>query len=340
MEKNASDAEIKKAYRKLALKYHPDKNPNDQEAENKFKEISAAYELLSDSEKRKQYDVFGDVSSTRQASQGQGAAYQNIRDIYERVRRQWQADGGNFGGPFRRSNALRGEDLHKTLRISFMDAALGATKTVVIDHLTACTDCQGTGADQGTSLDTCSMCRGQGKVGTQQGFMQIVHTCPECKGSGFTVKVKCGTCNGSGTKSNSNKITLTIPAGVDNGISMRLSGKGAPSEYGEEPGDLYISLVVDPHDKFERSGLDIVSQERVNYVDAILGTKKSVDTIHGSVTMTIPEGIQPDSILRVKNKGVKTKKKTGDHLVKVKIDMPKKATDEEKELLRQIKSLT
>jgi len=336
VEKNASDAEIKKAYRKLALEFHPDKNPDNQEAEEKFKEISAAYELLCDAEKRKQYDTFGDVSSSGQT---QGNAYRDIRDMYERVRRQW-SERGDFGGPFRRTGAFRGDDLHKTLRISFMDAAMGASKTIIVDHLTACTDCQGTGADQGTSLDTCSACKGQGKVGTQQGFMQIVHTCPQCKGAGFTVKIKCETCSGNGTKSNSSKITMTIPPGIDNGMSMRLAGKGAPSEYGEEAGDLYISVIVDPHEKFGRAGLDIISEEHVSYVDAILGIKRSIETIHGSVNMTIPEGIQPDSVLRVKGKGIKAKKETGDHLVKIKIDMPQKASDKEKELLRQIKSLT
>lgn len=336
VEKNANENEIKKAYRKLALKYHPDKNPDDTKAEEKFKEISAAYELLTDAEKRKQYDMYGDISSSGSTG-GASGPYHNMRDIYERIRREYSKAG--FGGPFRRANAFKGEDLHKTLRISFMDAAKGANKTIVVDYAIACEDCQGTGADQGTSLDTCSTCQGQGRVATQQGFMQVVHTCPNCKGSGFIVKVKCTTCSGRGTKTESSKLNITIPAGVDNGISMRLAGKGSPSEYGDEPGDLFLSLVVDSHKTFGRSGLNVISEKHIGYTDAILGTQISVDTIHGNVNMRVPEGIQPESVLRIKGKGIRTKKETGDHLVKVKIDIPKKVSDKEKELLKQIKSL-
>lgn len=335
VEKNATDAEIKKAYRKLAQETHPDKNPNDKSAEERFKEISAAYEILSDPEKRKQYDVYGNVSSSEHGTRSHDI-YQNMRDFYERMRHNF---GGQWGGPFRRTNAFKGEDLRKTLRISFMDAAKGTHKTVIIDHPTACKECKGTGADKGTALETCPMCKGQGKVATNQSFIQIVHTCSKCNGNGFVIKTKCSNCKGEGIRHKSNKLDVTIPAGVESGMSMRLAGKGVPSEYGDEPGDLYISLVIDPHPEFERSGLNILSEKHINYTDALLGTRINVKTIHGSVKVNVPASTQPGSVLKIKGKGIRSKKNTGDHLVRLQVDFPTSISKEEKNLLQQIRKL-
>lgn len=329
VQKNASAEEIKKAYRKLAVKYHPDKNPDNPEAESKFKEISAAYETLSNPQKKQEYDSGGNRHQSyddfvRRAQQRYGNI--NINDI--------------FGGGFRRASFFKGEDLKKTIRLSFMEAAKGVKKKISIEYPSTCTSCKGTGAKDGTSMQTCTNCSGRGQTTINRGHVQFIQTCPKCKGTGYEIKESCNDCSGQGVIYQVENLSINIPAGVESGMSLRLAGKGMLSEYdGQEPGDLYISMVVDNHTDFARSGLDIMSKSSVNYIDAILGTKIDSKTIHGNVKITIPPGTQPDTLLRVPQKGIITDKGKGDHIVKVSIDIPKKLSGEERELLEKLKNI-
>jgi molecular chaperone DnaJ len=330
VEKTANDKEIKNAYRKLAMEYHPDKNQGNKVAEEKFKEISAAYEVLSDADKRKQYDLYGNTNpkNTAQAS--------NFDEI---LRNMGFGGGFDFGDIFgsARSRKVRGEDLKKTITINFMEAVKGSVKTFKMYYPAVCKNCNGKGAKDDNSVKTCNVCNGSGKIGYKQGFMQVVNSCNSCGGRGFQIIDKCQSCNGNGEISKEDNIKITIPAGIDENTTMRLSGKGLPSEYGGENGDLYIALVIRPHPKFKRAGVNIQSEETISYLDAILGTAIDVETTHGVEKLNIPPGTQPNNIIKIKNKGIFKDHVRGDHLVNVKINIPKQISDEEKELLMKIK---
>jgi len=328
VEKSASEQELKKAYRQLALKYHPDKNPDDKEAEEKFKEISAAYEILSDAEKRKQYDTFGTVSNIGQNPQPDF----DIRDIFSNM-------GFDFGDIFsgkQRGRPARGQDLRKSINISFMDSALGCSKNIKIEYPFSCKSCGGNGSKDGNNVYPCPTCNGSGKIGRRQGVMQILTTCAACNGRGERIAIKCDDCEGSGQKYREEVLKVSIPAGIDSNTTMRLAGKGMPSDYGGPSGDLYLSLRVMPHKKFNKVGKTITSDEKVGYIDAILGTKIDVETIHGNVAIKVPAGTQPNSKLRLPGKGIAQ----GDHIITINVSLPKKLSDEEKELLTKLKSLT
>lgn len=320
VEKNATLEEIKKVYRKLAHQYHPDKNPNNPEAEEKFKGISAAYEILSDQEKRDQYDRYGDIEN--------------------RARPNYSPfdfggfDFSDFFGRSRRSNRLKGDDIKKPIVISFMEAVAGCSRKISIDYPIACTSCKGNGSKDGKSLSKCERCHGFGKVAYNQGMMQILQTCPDCLGKGNTISEKCPDCLGAGNKINKETIKVSIPAGIDSGMSIRLSGKGMPSLHGMEPGDLYLLVSVSSHPRFSRNNYNIITAENINYIDAILGTKLPVETIHGKIMVTVPPGTQPGDILKISNKGVLFK---GDHLIQVIVRIPKKISDNEKEILEKLK---
>lgn len=277
--------------------------------------------MLSDESKRKQYDTHGDVSSRR------GNPYQDIRD--------W---GDQFG--FRKSS-LKGDNISKSIRLKFMEAAKGVTKDISIDYPKSCKDCNGSGADKGTELDTCDACNGQGKVASQHQFIQYIQTCQRCAGRGFSIKTKCKPCSGSGVTHKIEKLSVKIPPGVESGMSIRLTGKGMDSQYegNNEPGDLYLSIVVSQHPTLGRSGLNVTSEKHIGYIDAVLGVSVSVNTIHGSVSMKIPQGTQPGSVLKISKKGVISGKKEGDHLVKVQIDIPVDISKDESILLEKIRKL-
>lgn len=320
--KQASQDEIKKAYRKLAVAYHPDKNPDDKNAEEKFKEISSAYEVLSDQEKRNMYDTYGDIDP-RNVNVNRGFNpfdHINMDDIF------------GFNG---RRRSTRGDDIRNSIRIDFMEAVKGCTKNVVIERPKECTSCKGNGSKDGNNIDSCQGCGGSGKVGINKGFLQILQTCRECMGNGVVIKEKCQECFGEGFKKESETLKVKIPVGIENGSIMRLLGKGAPSNYGAEPGDLYLSIIVSPHLKFKRDGNNIFSEEEIEYTDAILGAKIVTDTIHGTVKLKIPPGTQPGNILKISGKGINK----GNHLVGIKVKIPEKLSEKEKELLEELRNI-
>lgn len=325
VEKNASAQEIKKAYRKLALQYHPDKNPDNKDAEEKFKEISAAYEILGNTEKREQYDKFGTVGNTNQQPDV------DFADIFGNM-------GFNFADLFggrRRGQATRGQDLRQTIRISFMDAALGCTKSIEIEYPFECPQCKGDGSKDGENSYECPTCAGSGKVGRSQGVMQILTTCMACGGKGKRVTIPCSACSGNGRQYKKEKIKINIPAGIDSSTTMRIAGKGLPSDFGGQPGDFYLGIQVSPHKRFQRIGTTIVSEEKIDYIDAILGTKIDVETIHGHVSVKIPAGTQPNSKLRIPEKGIAK----NDHILTVVVNLPKTVSEEQKELLAKLKEM-
>jgi len=236
--------------------------------------------------------------------------------------------------------SMPGEDISKSIRLTFMEAVKGCTKSLKVSYPFECPPCQGNGSKGGKEYKACDACNGQGKVGRKQGFMQMITTCPSCRGQGYKILIACDKCKGSGYQSKDEVLKVTIPAGVDNGMSIRLAGKGMTSPYGGPSGSLYVSMVVSPHSEFERSGpTTIVSEKDVSYLDAILGTKVQVNTIHGKLTMKVPAGTQPESLLRIPQKGVHRGEEKGDHIVQIKIKLPKKTSKEEKELLNKLKDL-
>ena len=310
VDKNASDAELKKAYRKLAKKYHPDTNPGDKEAEAKFKEASEAYAVLSDADKRRQYDQFGH------------AAFEQGRRAYN--------------GP------MQGANVKINMRISFMEAVFGVEKNIEIGYKEECETCHGTGAKPGTQPQTCPKCNGSGQVVyTQQslfGQVRNVQTCPECGGAGKVVKEKCPKCAGQGFKKIRKPLKVTIPAGVDNGISVRVAGFGEPGKNGGPRGDLLVGLQVDSHPIFQRQDYDIFSTVPISFADAALGGDIKIQTLDGEITQTIRPGTQTDTRIRLKGKGVpsrRNKNLRGDHYVTLIVQVPEKLNNEQKELLRK-----
>lgn len=337
--KDANENEIKKAFRQLALKYHPDKNNGSKESEEQFKDINTAYEILSDPEKRKMYDIYGTINPRDVQSQSGPEI-----DPFEFIRR---AGGFGFSPDFfdfennygQQKKNIRGQDISKEITINFLEAVLGTTKEVTIEYPYSCVSCHGTGADNGTAIKKCDTCSGQGKIGQRQGFMQILRTCPSCNGRGQIILTRCKECV-NGQKFRTETIKVHIPIGVEDGNAIRVAGKGMSSQYNGVSGDLYLRIEVMPHEKFKRDRFTIYSEEEINYIDAILGTKIETETIHGPVNLKIPAGIQPGHILKIKSKGViKNKEMEGDHLVCIKVKLPTKLDKEEKELLEELKTM-
>lgn len=329
VKRDADAGAIKKTYRKLALQYHPDKNPDNPEAEEKFKEINAAYEVLSDSEKRQKYDTYGDINP-RDPTLGNDP-FSNIRNSMHNSGFWNMYNGG--------ARSVRGDDIQQAIRIDFIDAAKGVVKKLSIDYPYSCTSCKGNGSKDGTSLETCETCKGAGKIGQNRGMMQILYSCPACQGEGSTIIEKCTDCAGNKTKIKNEILKITIPAGINDGTIMRLQGKGMPSHYGASPGDLFLSISISSHPVFNRDGMTIFSEKTIGYIDAILGIKIPVETIHGKVKLKIPAGTQPNSMLKISGKGVIKGKIKGDHLVGIKVIIPDKISPQEKELLSQLKNI-
>ena len=346
IDKSADDATIKKAYRVLAKKYHPDMNPGDAEAEKKFKEASEAYAILSDPEKRKQYDQFGHA-----AFEGGGGGYggfdfnsADFSDIFGDI-------FGDFFGGGRRSRGnngpMKGANIRTSVRITFEEAVFGVDKEIELTLKDECKTCHGSGAKPGTSPETCSKCGGKGQVVfTQQSFfgtVRNVQTCPECNGTGKVIKEKCADCHGSGYMANRKKIQVTIPAGIDNGQSVRIRDKGEPGVNGGPRGDLLVEVIVGRHPIFQRQDYNIYSTVPISFAVAALGGEVIIDTVDGKVAYEVKAGTQTDTKVRLKGKGVPTlrnKEVRGDHYVTLVVQTPEKLSHEAKELLRQFDAAT
>lgn len=346
VDKNADEAAIKKAYRALAKKYHPDMNPGDAEAEKKFKEASEAYAILSDPEKKRQYDQYGH-SAFEGGAGGFGGFDFNSMDFGDIF-------GDIFGDLFgsgrrgRSSNGpMKGANLRTSVRITFEEAVFGVDKEIELTLKDECTTCRGTGAKPGTSPETCPKCGGKGQVVFSQqsffGTVQNVQTCPECGGSGKIIKEKCTDCHGSGYIANRKKIQISIPAGIDNGQSVRIREKGEPGLNGGPRGDLLVEVIVQRHPIFQRQDYNIYSTVPVSFAVAALGGEVVIDTVDGKVIYDVKPGTQTDTKVRLKGKGVpslRNKEVRGDHYVTLVVQVPDKLSHEAKELLKQFDALT
>lgn len=342
--KSASADEIKKAYRKLALKYHPDRNQGNKEAEEKFKDISIAYETLSNPEKRQQYDQFGHDAYTRQGGGGGAYDYQRAQDIFS----QFFGGGGGFsfedlfgGGRSRRDpNApRRGDDLRYDLEIDFEDAMYGVEKTIDITKMESCSECHGSGCAAGSSKKSCSRCGGSGSYTVSQGFFSVRQTCPACGGSGQVIEKPCGKCRGRGQIQVKRQRTIRIPAGVDTGSQLRDSGQGGSGVNGGPVGDLYIFIHVRPSAVFERDGNNLYCEVPVSFTIAANGGTVEVPTISGKAKLNIPAGTQNGQILRLKGKGAPSLRRgmgRGDLHIRIMVETPVNLSKEQKELLAKL----
>ena len=341
--KDADDAAIKKAYRQLAKKYHPDINPGDKEAEAKFKEASEAYAVLSDADKRRQYDQFGHAAFDGSGGGSGGFDFSNMGDIFGS-----DIFGDIFGDLFggsssrRRNNngPMRGSDVRTNVRITFAESVTGTSKKLDIILKETCNTCHGTGAKPGTSPENCSKCGGKGQVVyTQQslfGMVRNVQPCPDCKGTGKIVKEKCPDCYGSGYVSTKKTIEVTIPAGIDDGQCVRIQGKGEPGINGGPRGDLLVAVMISPDPEFRRDGYNIMSNVRISYPKAVLGGEIKVRTVDGEVIYEVKPGTASGTNVRLKGKGmptVRNKEVRGDHYITLIVDIPSKLTAEQKEAL-------
>lgn len=340
--KGASDDEIKRAFKKMAKKYHPDLNPGDKEAEAKFKEINEAYGVLSDAEKKSRYDQFGHAGVDPSYGGGAGAGgfgdfggFGGFGDIFDTF------FGGMGGGGARRANApSKGEDIHLRINIEFNDAAFGCEKEIQYTRRSVCKSCKGTGAKNGTELETCSQCGGRGVVSSVQrtilGNVQSQRPCPACSGTGKRIKTPCSDCQG-GIIAESKKTKVKIPAGIDNGQTLTLREQGNAGRNGGPSGDVYITVSVAPHKIFERRGNDIYCEIPISFTDAALGCEMTVPTLDGKIKYNVPEGTQTDSTFRFRGKGVQKLggKSRGDMYVTVTVEIPKNLTGKQKELLRK-----
>lgn len=341
VEKGASDAELKKAYRQLAKKYHPDTNPGDKEAEAKFKEASEAYAVLSDAEKRRQYDQFGHAAFENGGGPGAGGFDFNMDDIFGSF---GDIFGDLFGGGRRRSSyngPQKGANIRTSVRITFEEAVFGCEKELELTLKDECKTCGGSGAKPGTSKETCKKCGGKGQVVyTQQslfGMVRNVQTCPDCNGTGQIIKEKCLDCRGTGYIASKKRISVTIPAGIDDRQSIRIGGKGEPGLNGGPRGDLLVEVIVSRHPIFERSDYNLYSRAPISFAQAALGGDVRIKTIDGDVLFPIKAGTQTDTKIRLKGKGVPTlrnKDIRGDHYVTLYVAVPEKLNAEQKEALK------
>jgi len=339
IQKNASDAEIKKAFRRLAMKYHPDRTQGDKELESKFKEVQEAYEILSDPQKRAAYDQFGHAGvGDGQGGFGGGAGgagfggFGDFGDIFDVIFGQ---QGRRGGGGQRGSRAQRGADLRYNITLSLEDAVLGKDLKINIPTLVACKDCSGSGAAKGSKPSTCPDCEGSGQIHIQQGFFAVQQTCPRCHGQGQVITNPCATCHGQGRVQEKKTLSVKIPAGVDNGDRIRLSGEGEAGLHGGPAGDLYVQVQVKPHPIFERKGNDLHCHMPISFVAAATGGEIEVPTLAGRVKLKIPAETQTGKMFRLRGKGVKSLRSpvTGDLLCHINVETPVNLSKEQKELL-------
>lgn len=341
--KTASDEEIRRAYLKLAHKYHPDKTGGDKQAEEKLKEINGAYDILKNPEKRKQYDMYGSMGE--QMGGGPGGGFQGGFSGF---------GGGGFSGfdsPFedffdmlfgqgggqRRHAARAGNDLEYRVSVTLEEAAFGVKKNVRFTRSETCSDCSGSGAAPGTQPETCPTCRGTGQVRASQGFFSITQTCSRCRGAGRIVSRPCSRCGGSGKNRVQREISVDIPAGIDTGVTLRVSGEGEPGDFGGPRGDLHIRVEVQPHDFFTREGTDILCEVPVSFPQAAVGATVRVPTLRGEAELKVPAGTQSGAILRLRGMGMPDLRgyRQGDQLVRVVVEIPTKLSRRQRELLQE-----
>ncbi len=335
--KSATTIEIKKAYRKKAMKYHPDRNPGDIEAENNFKAAAEAYEVLSDSQKRQVYDQYGKAGLQGSGGGGQGGfedMFSGFGDVF--------GDLFGFGGGRREHNGpTKGADLRYDLTITFMEAVHGTEKEVTLNKRDTCWTCEGSGMRPGYKPETCSTCRGTGQVTRSQGFFRVQTPCPDCHGQGQIITEPCADCNGAGLIHKDKTVSLKVPAGVDTGARMRLRGEGEGGRKGGPTGDLYVVIQVQPHEFFQRDGSYIYCEYPLSMAQATLGCTVDIPTIHGEASLSFPKGTQPGQSFKIRGEGVPSLRNnsTGDMIIETKIIIPEKLTKRQKELLEEFSKI-
>ncbi len=347
VERNASQEDIKRAYRKLSKELHPDRHKGDKDAEQRFKEVNQAYEILNDPKKRQMYDQFGATGSGGAGngpfggfdfSAFQGGDFSGFGDLFETF------FGGSVGGGRKRGSG-RGRDLEVEMEVEMAEVVMGVKKSLTLERQRRCTECDGTGAEKGASIVTCRECGGTGQVTkTAQSFFGAIRqsfVCPTCGGSGKMPERVCKPCGGTGRVRHREAVTVSIPAGIRDGQTLKLTGEGDAGERGTAAGDLYILIHVRPDRRFERDGDDVHAIVTISVIDAILGTEIPVATVHGEVTLKIPAGTQPDQVLRIKGNGMPLlhSSRLGDHYVHVKVEVPAKLSRAEQKLLEEWKKL-
>ena len=336
--KNASDDEIKKAYRKLAGKHHPDRNPDNKVAEEKFKEAKEAYEMLSDPQKREAYDRYGHAGVDPNAGFGAGAGpgAGGFGDVFGDI--FGDIFGGQRGGGGGRSNVYRGADLRYAMEITLDQAARGYTTEIRIPSWDSCGVCSGSGAKPGTKAKTCHTCNGQGQVRMQQGFFSVQQTCPTCRGTGKVIPEPCTACNGMGRVKNNKTLEVKIPAGIDDGMRIRSAGNGEPGVNGGPSGDLFVEIRVKEHQVFQREGDDLHCEVPISVTKAALGGTVEVPTLDGKGEIEIPEGTQPAKTFRLRGKGIKGVRSSypGDLYVHINVETPVRLTEHQKKLLKEL----
>ena len=344
--KDASAADIKKAYRKLALQYHPDQNPDDPGAEAKFKEAAEAYDVLSDDGKRQRYDQFGHQAFAGGAGGGGGGGFTNVEDIFSAFGDIFGGAGGAFGSMFgggggRRRGPRRGRDLRIVLELTLEEIDEGVTKTVALKRLDICGTCDGSGARPGTSKITCKTCGGTGQVTRSAGFFQMASPCPACHGTGEIIEHPCQDCSGSGTVQTRKEIEINVPAGVEEGVQLRVTGEGDAGPEGAPRGDLYCVIREKEHRAFQRSGPDVLTEVPFSFAQLALGDKVEIPTLRGKVEMTVPAGTQSGKVFRLRGQGLPRleSRGRGDQLVRVFCEIPNKLTDRQEEILREFQEI-
>lgn len=351
--KSASSDEIKKAYRKVAMQYHPDRNPGDKAAEEKFKEAAEAYEVLSDPDRKTQYDRYGHAGVSGNGRGGHAGGNMNMDDIFSQFGDIFGDDifgsffgGGGGGGRSRggRSRGVRGSNLRIKIKLTYEEIAKGVTKNVKVKKYVPCSTCSGSGAKDKNSIQTCSTCGGSGQVrrvsNTFLGQMQTVTTCPTCNGEGTTITAKCGSCKGEGRVFGEETVSIDIPAGVQEGMQLNLSGRGNAGERGGMPGDLIVLIEEETHEELQRDGMNVAYDLHISFTDAVFGTQVEVPTIDGRAKIKIPPGTHSGKIFRLKGKGFPAVQayQKGDQLIHVNVWTPQHLNAEEKALLEKLKN--
>jgi len=344
VKKDATEAEIKKAYRKLAREHHPDRNPGDKAAEERFKEVQGAYDALSDPEKRKQYDTFGSTNGRGPGGPGAGQNanfdFGDLGDFLGGIFNRGTGPGP--AGQRQRPRGMRGADIEAEVRLSFEDSLRGVETRIPVEVETACSECGGTGAKPGTSPKICPDCGGRGVLAESQGLFALSQPCPRCRGNGTVIEDPCPRCHGSGREGRTKRYTVKIPAGVKDGTRIRLKGKGEAGVNGGPPGDLYVVTRVEPSPLYERRGADLVVNVPITYAEAALGASVEVPTPEGPVSLKVPAGSEEGKLLRIRGRGAPKLKGSGrgDVLARVRVSVPKKLSKRERELLEELQKVS